>query len=190
MVPESPRMTSFSLMMLCLFYMASNSQPQCLKDSPKILDVSQCVVEGMLLVCVCISQGNPLPQISWDLASVTDYSVANSSSIHTVNSILTMSASNYHNSTVKCISVNELGRAGKTIPLQTFPGLKKFEATIPWIIISGSSILNLIFLTLMICIYKRAESEKRKYYEETNTYASLNKADVQEEYSVISPRPT
>ncbi|CAK6950897.1 sialic acid-binding Ig-like lectin 5 [Scomber scombrus] len=164
---------------------------------PQILNGSQCVVEGKLLVCVCISRGNPLPPITWPFASLTEYSVISSSSIQTVNSTFTMPAADYLNSTVKCISSNGLGQAEIVIPIQNYTekygldGSQRFDANLPWITAVSFS-LNLILLTsLIICAYKRYKNMQKVPCdrEENNTYASLKKADVQEEYTTISPKP-
>lgn len=88
---------------------------------PKIVNGSQCMVEGKLLVCVCISRGNPLPPITWPSATLTDFSVTSSSSIQTVTSTITMPAAVFHNTTVKCISSNKLGQAEIEIPIQNNP---------------------------------------------------------------------
>ncbi|XP_078023875.1 sialic acid-binding Ig-like lectin 10 isoform X1 [Epinephelus lanceolatus] len=166
------------------------------KFPPRILHSSHCVVEGKLLVCVCVSRGNPLAPITWP--SLTNFSVTGSSSIQTVNSTITMSAANYNNTSVKCISSNELGQAVIEIPLQNFTEnlrlkyeMQKFDAALPWRITAGVSFsLNLVLLTcLIICTYKRGKRTRKKVCEEMNTYASLSKADVEQEYSVISPHP-
>ncbi|KAL7402285.1 hypothetical protein ABVT39_012518 [Epinephelus coioides] len=167
------------------------------KFSPKILNSSQCMVEGKLLVCVCISRGNPLAPITWP--SLTDFSVTSSSSIQTVNSIITTSAADYHDTSVKCISSNELGRAEVEIPLQNYTDNRpnyeldsnhSSNAVLPWIITGVSLSLNLILLTsLIICIKRcRGKSQQRELGDEMNTYASLNQPDVGQVYSVISPR--
>ena len=86
--------------------------------SPKIQNNSHCTVEGELLVCVCFSRGNPPPPITWPLKTLTDYSVSSSSSLQTVSSTITVPATNYHNTTVKCISSNEIGQAETEIVIQ------------------------------------------------------------------------
>ncbi|XP_059190356.1 uncharacterized protein LOC131972700 [Centropristis striata] len=169
------------------------------KFSPKILNSSQCMTDGKLVVCVCNSRGNPLAPITWPLASLTDFSVTSSSSILTVSSTITMpAAADYHNTSVKCISSNEMGQAEIDIPLQdnskNFPtdlygGKQTFNTTTPWIIVGVSFSLNLLLLILIISIYRRDKQTQMKVCEETDTYASLRKADVEQEYSVISPQP-
>ncbi|XP_031713112.1 sialic acid-binding Ig-like lectin 5 [Anarrhichthys ocellatus] len=159
---------------------------------PKIQNGSQCMVEGKLVVCVCISRGNPLPLIYWPWASLTNFSVTRYSSIQTVHS--TMLAADYTNT--KCISSNKLGRAEFELPLQNYTenywlGMNpKFDAALPWIIAGVSLSLNLVLLTTMIILtYKRGKNQQRKPSVEINTYASLNQADFGQEYSVISPHP-
>ncbi|XP_042352634.1 uncharacterized protein LOC121950634 isoform X2 [Plectropomus leopardus] len=167
------------------------------KFSPKIQQTSQCTVEGKLVVCVCISRGNPLPPITWP--SLTDFSVTSSSSIQTVNSTITMSAADYQNTSVKCISSNKVGRAEIDIPIQSdakklrpkneLDANHKSDANLPWIITAVSLSLNLVLLTsLIICTSKRCrgKSQHGELCEEMKTYATLNKADVGQDYSVIS----
>ncbi|KAM9351556.1 uncharacterized protein ABDE67_006423 [Symphorus nematophorus] len=155
------------------------------------------MVKGNLLVCVCIISGNPLPPITWPLASLTDFSVTSSSSNQTVNSTITTPAADYHNTTFTCISSNELGQAGIEIPIQNYTeDLKlkfmvdskpKSDAVLPWIIAAGSLTLNLVLLTSLIIYYKWGKSQQKEPGAEMNTYASLNRADVAPVYSVISP---
>ncbi|CAB1333484.1 unnamed protein product, partial [Coregonus sp. 'balchen'] len=66
---------------------------------PKFLNGSVCVVQVEVLSCVCVSQGVPLPVIAWPMLGVyISYSVSRSA--QTVNSTITMSASEYKNSNI------------------------------------------------------------------------------------------
>ncbi|XP_008274327.1 sialic acid-binding Ig-like lectin 16 isoform X1 [Stegastes partitus] len=165
--------------------------------SPKILNSSECRTEGKLLVCTCISQGNPLPPITWPLDTLTDYSVSSFSSIQTVTSTIILPAADYHNATVKCSSSNEVGLSAIEIPvpngtenLRLDPGVDlnhEYDAVFPWIIVGVSLSLNLVLLTtLIICIRKGRKSSPKELCEEMNTYASLNVADVEQPYGNIS----
>ncbi|XP_023128100.3 sialic acid-binding Ig-like lectin 6 [Amphiprion ocellaris] len=166
------------------------------KFSPKILNSSQCTTDGELLVCVCISRGNPLPPITWPSMALTDYSVSSFSSIQTVKSTFTLPTADNLNTTIRCISSNELGQAVKDIPLQeksvpeNFSGLNlnyKYNAVFPWIIVGVSLSLNLVLLTILIvCTCKRSKSHPKELCEEMNIYASLNATDVEQPYGVIS----
>ncbi|XP_047216242.1 sialic acid-binding Ig-like lectin 14 isoform X2 [Girardinichthys multiradiatus] len=72
----------------------------------KILKGSGCVLHTEVLSCVCISEGSPLPSITWPLLKYhTEYSIFNTVSNHTVNSTLTVT--NPGNISVECISSNK-----------------------------------------------------------------------------------
>ncbi|KAG8012799.1 hypothetical protein GBF38_020701 [Nibea albiflora] len=146
--------------------------------APKILSGSHCAVEGGLLLCVCISQGNPLPPITWPLPSLTDFSVTSSSSIQTVRSVITMPAAD-HYGTITCVSMNHLGLARMDIPLQNHTETE----------CDG---LNLVLLAILIifsynCMC-RGKGQEKKCGEDMDTYASLNLAAVEQPYSVITPQ--
>ncbi|KAM8750720.1 uncharacterized protein AB9X84_012523 [Acanthopagrus schlegelii] len=161
------------------------------------------MVDSRLLVCVCISWGNPLPLITWPLALLTDFSVTSSRSNQTVNSTLVMPAADYQNSSVRCISDNELGWADFEIPLQNYRGdlsLKygldsshKSDAVHCWPIAGVSLSVNVALLTaLIVCTVKRGKSQERRKElgEEMDPYTSLNRADYDQHiYSNITPTP-
>ncbi|XP_054890907.1 uncharacterized protein LOC129363014 [Poeciliopsis prolifica] len=88
------------------------------KFSPRILNSSHCTVKGELLLCVCISWGNPPPPIFWPSETLTDYAVTSFSNAERVNSTLAMPAAKYHNDTVKCMSRNEVGQAESELQIQ------------------------------------------------------------------------
>ncbi|XP_024859436.1 uncharacterized protein LOC108229964 [Kryptolebias marmoratus] len=169
------------------------------KFLPKILNDSHCEVKGELLVCVCISWGNPLPPIIWPLKPLTDYSISSSSTNQTVISTITLSAVEHQNTTMKCISRNELGQTEADILIQnsteetqlTYPSEEKkgIGRALPWITVVCFS-LNLVLITVLIIgIYQRRKMKQKKLSEETNTYASLRKTEVEDEYSIIPSQP-
>ncbi|XP_030280955.1 uncharacterized protein LOC115586243 isoform X2 [Sparus aurata] len=171
------------------------------KFAPQILNSSQCMVDSRLLVFVCISWGNPLPLITWPLASLTDFSVTSSRSDQTVNSTVVMPTADYHNSSVRCISGNALGRADIEIPLHYYRGdlsvkygldsSPRSDAVHCWPITGVSLSVNVALLTaLIVCTVKRGKSQeqRKELGEEMSPYASLNRADNdQNTYSNISP---
>ncbi|XP_055759285.1 sialic acid-binding Ig-like lectin 14 [Salvelinus fontinalis] len=88
------------------------------KYRPKFLNGSVCVVQAEVLTCVCVSQGVPLPVIAWPMLGVyISYSVIVSRSDQTVNSTITMSASEYQNSSVECVSRNVIGQNEMEFPI-------------------------------------------------------------------------
>ncbi|XP_034391251.1 uncharacterized protein LOC117732425 [Cyclopterus lumpus] len=165
--------------------------PLTLRFPPKIQNGSQCMVEGKLVVCVCISRGNPLPLIAWPCDSLTNFSVTSWSHIQTVHSTITMLAAD-HNA-IKCISSNELGRIEYEPALLNYAnnnwsdGMNpKPHAALPWIIAGVSLSVNLVLLTTLItCTW--GKSQQREPCDET-TYATLNQVDDGQEYSVITRR--
>ncbi|XP_060891794.1 uncharacterized protein LOC132972750 isoform X2 [Labrus mixtus] len=164
------------------------------KFTPRILGASQCTVKGKQLVCECISWGNPMSPITWPLAaSLTDFSVSSYSTAKTVNSIITIPAADYNSTKVQCISSNELGQVAIGIPIQNTGNLnsnqRQTSTSILLWITAVSACLNLVFITsLGICIW--GKRSQKKVGEEMKTYASLNRDQVEPEYSVIPPRLT
>lgn len=88
--------------------------------APKFQNGTQCVVKGKLLVCVCISWGNPPSPITWPEASLTDFSITSNSSGLTVKSTLIMKAADTNNTTIKCSSSNKLGQRERDIEIGNY----------------------------------------------------------------------
>ncbi|XP_029307056.1 myelin-associated glycoprotein-like [Cottoperca gobio] len=84
----------------------------------KILKNSGCVVQSEVLNCVCITEGFPLPTITWPLLKKhTEYSVITSVSNHTVNSTVILPAKDLSNTSVECVSSNGNGEAKQTFTI-------------------------------------------------------------------------
>ncbi|XP_029307819.1 sialic acid-binding Ig-like lectin 10 [Cottoperca gobio] len=84
----------------------------------KILKNSGCVVQSEVLNCVCITEGFPLPTITWPLLKKhTEYSVITSVSNHTVNSTVILPAKDLSNTSVECVSSNGHGEAKQTFTI-------------------------------------------------------------------------
>ncbi|XP_076745722.1 basement membrane-specific heparan sulfate proteoglycan core protein-like [Maylandia zebra] len=82
----------------------------------KIQNGSGCVLQSEGLICVCISEGFPLPNITWPLLNHhTEYSVITSVSNHTVNSTVSLTVKNHGNSTVECVSNNGNGEVRENL---------------------------------------------------------------------------
>ncbi|XP_026040548.1 sialic acid-binding Ig-like lectin 12 [Astatotilapia calliptera] len=82
----------------------------------KIQNGSGCVLQSEGLTCVCISEGFPLPNITWPLLNHhTEYSVITSVSNHTVNSTVSLTVKNHGNSTVECVSNNGNGEVRENL---------------------------------------------------------------------------
>ncbi|XP_036829578.1 sialic acid-binding Ig-like lectin 9 isoform X1 [Oncorhynchus mykiss] len=169
------------------------------KYRPKFLNGSVCVVQAEVLTCVCVSQGVPLPVIAWPMLGVyISYSVIVSRSAQTVTSTITMSASEYKNSSMECVSRNVIGQTEMEFPvlhqaegsLTHIPGSEKRDvAVFPWIIVGLSLSLNVALLVYLTSACKCKKGGQKRAKEEDSTYISLDKADVSPEYDIISPNP-
>lgn len=83
--------------------------PLCLSlDHPVILNASGCVIQAKVMTCVCVSQGVPLPVIGW--LNTEEYSLTKSVLRSSVNTTVRMHVRNHTNTTVECVSINEVGR--------------------------------------------------------------------------------
>ncbi|XP_068591973.1 sialic acid-binding Ig-like lectin 5 [Cebidichthys violaceus] len=88
------------------------------KFLPKFLSSPPCEVQSEVLTCVCISEGFPLPTITWPMLEIpSEYSVITNQSSHTViNSTVSVKRRNY--TTVECVSSNEIGKAKKNLTVR------------------------------------------------------------------------
>ncbi|XP_023186975.1 sialic acid-binding Ig-like lectin 5 [Xiphophorus maculatus] len=85
----------------------------------KILKSSGCVLQSALLTCVCITEGFPLPTITWPmLKDHTEYSVITTVSNHTVNNTVTISLKSLHYVSVECYSSHENEEAKENLTVQ------------------------------------------------------------------------
>ncbi|XP_064804581.1 sialic acid-binding Ig-like lectin 5 [Oncorhynchus masou masou] len=75
---------------------------------PVILNASGCVIQAKVMTCVCVSQGVPLPLIGW--LNTEEYSLTKSVLRSSVNTTIRMHVGNHNNTTVECVSTNEVGR--------------------------------------------------------------------------------
>lgn len=83
---------------------------------PKILKSSGCKNDTKVLTCVCVSQGLPLPTITWlHLENYTEYTVITTVSKHTINSTFSLSVNEESNPAVDCVSSNRNGEIKKTL---------------------------------------------------------------------------
>ncbi|KAM4736590.1 sialic acid-binding Ig-like lectin 5 [Anableps anableps] len=85
----------------------------------KILKGSGCVLQSDLLTCACITEGFPLPTITWPLLKDhTEYSVIKTISNNTVNSTVTISLKKKHDISVECFSSHENEEAKENLTVQ------------------------------------------------------------------------
>ncbi|XP_014842327.1 PREDICTED: sialic acid-binding Ig-like lectin 5 [Poecilia mexicana] len=85
----------------------------------KILKGSGCVLQSALLTCVCITEGFPLPTITWPLLKDhTEYSVIKTVSNHTINDTVTIPLKNRHYVSVECYSSQGNEEAKENLTVQ------------------------------------------------------------------------
>ncbi|CAJ1056275.1 sialic acid-binding Ig-like lectin 11 [Xyrichtys novacula] len=168
---------------------------------PRFLNGSQCVVKGELLVCSCISWGNPPSPITWPVASFTDFSIKSHRKAEIVNSTLTLNRSDFLDTSINCVSSSKLGQKQIQIQIQNYTENMKtsknsvnsnkkqtLKAGFSWILAVSVS-LNLVLLSsLIFCIYKWGKRLQETQLGEMETYTDLNRAQVEQEYSVIFPQ--
>ncbi|XP_068592560.1 sialic acid-binding Ig-like lectin 14 [Cebidichthys violaceus] len=158
------------------------------KFLPKFLSSPPCEVQSEVLTCVCISEGFPLPTITWPmLETPSEYSVITNQSSHTVISF-TVSVKRRNYTTVECVSSNEIGKAKKNLTVR-INDLKQDDqgpsAELPWIIVAVVSlIVNVICIVLLMFCWNTRK--KVKPNQEDITYISLRKTDQSPEYDVIA----
>nr|XP_046254498.1 uncharacterized protein LOC124064250 [Scatophagus argus] len=136
--------------------------------SPKILN-SGCEVQSEVLACVCVSEAFPLPIIKWPLLeSHTEYSATTTVSKHTVTSTVTLTIKDHSNTTVECVSSNEVGEVQQIINIvsasdsQEGPVQQRgpCSTVLPWTIAAVSLAVNVICIicTMLLWYVSKATS--------------------------------
>lgn len=96
--------------------------------SPRILSSSGCVYQSEFLICECISEGFPLPNISWPLLkSSTKYFLMNCTSDHLVKSTMIVSQKDAKHRTPECVIQNSLSKTIQILNISTKPQLGKYS---------------------------------------------------------------
>ncbi|XP_029360947.1 platelet-derived growth factor receptor alpha-like isoform X2 [Echeneis naucrates] len=131
----------------------------------KILKNSGCELQSELLTCVCISEGSPLPSITWPLLkNHNEHSVITSVSNYTINSTVILTVKDVNNTVVECVSRNENGETRRKLRITA--AVKR-------------GVLALIGnVILIICVvFLRKSREEVKPNPEDRTYMSLQTTD-------------
>lgn len=98
--------------LLCFFFF---------KVSPRISKKSGCKIQSDIMTCVCISQGVPLPTITWPLLeNHTEYLMITTVSDSTVNSTINLSVRDYSHG-VPCASSNSAGTVQQNLDVIRTP---------------------------------------------------------------------
>ncbi|XP_051994378.1 sialic acid-binding Ig-like lectin 9 [Xyrauchen texanus] len=150
---------------------------------PQILNSSACTLQQDLLTCVCVSQGVPLPDIHWPLLQDDHHTttVRASDGHITVNSTFTMTDVDFTiNSTVMCISRNDLGLANKTLKVNIIEGLQSGHV-LKWTFRGLAIALLLALIVCALCIWIRTKSQRLT----KETYSALEEK-VETEHDTVS----
>ncbi|KTF79979.1 hypothetical protein cypCar_00020280, partial [Cyprinus carpio] len=117
--------------------------------NPTILDSSRCFVWGDELSCMCVSSGEPLPQIYWLIPDgASEYYSAVSEDI--IISIITISIASFGNfNATFCVSENLIGLAIMEIEVHGHAEKPKV-------------VLNVIFAFWLTVVLRRARCKKPK----------------------------
>ncbi|XP_029694800.1 uncharacterized protein [Takifugu rubripes] len=157
--------------------------------SPKILNTSGCGIQSDILTCICISQGVPLPTISWPLLkNHTEYFIITTVSDSTVNSTISLSVTDY-NHTVRCVSNNGVGRVQHNLKVLRTSTRENgavqcsdSDSVLPWSVAAVALIIGVVSVICILRLWKAGQKTRAK--NENSTYMSLQKTHPTE-YDVI-----
>ncbi|KAM9852064.1 uncharacterized protein ACBR49_005172 [Aulostomus maculatus] len=133
---------------------------------PKILRRSGCVVQAVALTCECISQGDPLPTITWPLLeNLTEYRVITTVANNTVSSTISLSVKDDSDTSVECFSSHGNWTAKKNLRIQR--STEKIEdenmnVTFSWLKILFSFVIGVLFSSVICCLSKKCHRKKQK----------------------------
>ncbi|XP_049439923.1 cytokine receptor common subunit gamma-like [Epinephelus fuscoguttatus] len=155
---------------------------------PMILNSSKCELQSVVLTCVCISEGFPLPTIRWPLLkNQAEYSVTTTVSNHTVNSTLTLTVKDHSNISIECVSSNEGGESKADIIIITSERREDEHglSAVPLLTVVAVVSLTVNVLCMIPFIFLWITRKKVKPKQEDRTYMSLKKTETSPEYDVI-----
>ncbi|XP_029959522.1 uncharacterized protein LOC115397387 isoform X1 [Salarias fasciatus] len=139
-----------------------------------ILNASACQRQSGVLTCVCVSEGFPLPTITWpQLEKRTDYSVLTTVSNNTVNNTVTVSEKTNSHATFQCVSSNGANEVRRDITVteseaqQKVPDLlaelwriiKQLEVIVAFLI---GLLFGIIFSSFLTCLARKCRRQKLK----------------------------
>ncbi|XP_029359316.1 hemicentin-1-like isoform X1 [Echeneis naucrates] len=144
----------------------------------KILN-SGCELQSELLTCVCISEGSPLPSITWPLLkNHNEHSVITSVSKYTINSTVILTVKDVNNTVVECVSRNENGETRRKLRITA--AVKRGDphglSHIPLLTVAVLSLIGNVILIICV-VFLRKSREEVKPNPEDRTYMSLQTTD-------------
>ncbi|XP_029360946.1 platelet-derived growth factor receptor alpha-like isoform X1 [Echeneis naucrates] len=145
----------------------------------KILKNSGCELQSELLTCVCISEGSPLPSITWPLLkNHNEHSVITSVSNYTINSTVILTVKDVNNTVVECVSRNENGETRRKLRITA--AVKRGDphglSHIPLLTVAVLALIGNVILIICV-VFLRKSREEVKPNPEDRTYMSLQTTD-------------
>ncbi|XP_034730816.1 myelin-associated glycoprotein-like isoform X2 [Etheostoma cragini] len=131
---------------------------------------SGCEVRSEVVTCVCISEGFPLPTITWPLLkNHAEYSVITTVAHHTVNSTVTLTVKDHIYTTVECVSSSHIGeiKAKLIVQLKTSEQPTKFKEmlnTVSWLEVIIAFLIGILLSTVLCCLAKKCHRKQQKSF--------------------------
>ncbi|XP_073341685.1 sialic acid-binding Ig-like lectin 5 [Pagrus major] len=135
---------------------------------PKILNSSGCTTQSEILTCMCISQGFPLPTITWPLLQHhTKFTVITTISNNTINSTITLTVKERSNTGVECVSRSENREVkGKLIIIEVekegqIKELVRIVTSLEHVIVF---LIGALVSAIICCLVRKCHRNKRRTY--------------------------
>ncbi|XP_030248821.1 sialic acid-binding Ig-like lectin 5 [Sparus aurata] len=137
---------------------------------PKILRSSGCN-QSESLVCMCISQGFPLPNIEWPLLqNHSNYFVSTAVSNDTINSTIVLTVKDRSNTGVECVSSNKNGEVKEILIMNQVEKkdegqIKTFLRIVTSLEIIVAFLIGALLSAITCCFVRICHRKKRRKYE-------------------------
>uniref|UniRef100_A0A673A4B6 Sialic acid-binding Ig-like lectin 13 n=1 Tax=Sphaeramia orbicularis TaxID=375764 RepID=A0A673A4B6_9TELE len=148
---------------------------------PEIQKSSGCVSRSEVLTCVCVSEGLPLPTITWPLLDKhTEYSGTYTVSKYTINRTITVKVKELSSTDVQCVSTNEYGEAVENLIIRTSEkSFAQENGGFSAILLTVTVVSLIVNILLIVCLIFLWNSRKKlKQNQEDQTYLTLSKRDI------------
>ncbi|XP_037310657.2 myelin-associated glycoprotein-like [Pungitius pungitius] len=132
---------------------------------PRFSNSSRCDVRSEVVTCVCVSEGLPLPSISWPLLkNHSEYSVVTTVSGHAVNSTATLTLRDHVGTSVQCVSSNDHGEAREDLRVQqtTWDTEELSSGPVPWLQVVVAFFTGVLLSAALCCLVTRCRRKKQK----------------------------
>ncbi|KAM8869106.1 sialic acid-binding Ig-like lectin 5 isoform 2-T3 [Spinachia spinachia] len=152
--------------------------------SPRFLQRSGCEVRSQVLTCVCVSEGLPLPSITWPLLrNHSEYSVVTTVSGHTVHSTATLTPRGHVGTSIECVSGNDQGEVKENLQIQQNAWGKEDQSSGPvaWLQVIGAFSIGVLLSAALCCLATKCRRNKQKIsarHDETHEMVTSQEAPL------------